>query len=168
MRSLLIRTLMGALVFLCSSIYAYGQTFSLPSTSTTGSFTISYSTTSTAALIEELVSGTWSTVGGGQQSGSIAITKTTSGTYTYRMKSCTGTASGLVCTTISSSKSIVVTLGSSSSSAPSGSCVGAANTVVYCYDDLGRVKTVIHANGVKNSYEYDAADNRTKKESTAN
>lgn len=167
MRSLLIRTLMGALVFLCSSIYAYGQTFSLPSTNTTGTYSISYSHSASvigATVVEELVNGTWTAIGGGSSSsGVINVTKTQSGTYSYRARICMGS-----CGSPSATKSIVVTLASSSSSSPSTSCTAAANTVVYCYDDLGRVKTVIHANGVKNSYVYDSADNRTKKESTAN
>ncbi len=41
-------------------------------------------------------------------------------------------------------------------------------TTSFTYDDLGRVKTVTHPNAVKNTYTYDSADNRTKKESTAN
>lgn len=163
MRSFLIRTFMGALVFLCSGIYAYGQTFSLPSTNTTGTYSISYSHSPSvigSTVIEELVGGVWKAIGGGGSSnGVINVTKTQSGTYSYRARICANS-----CGSVSATKSIVVTLASS----PSTSCTAAANTVVYCYDDLGRVKTVIHANGVKNSYEYDSADNRTKKESTAN
>lgn len=165
MRSLLIRTFMGALVFLYSGIYAYGQTFSLPTTNTTGTYSISYSHSSSvigATVVEELVNGAWTPIGGGSSSsGVISVTKTQSGTYSYRARICTGS-----CGSPSATKSIVVTLASSSS--PSTSCTAVANTVVYCYDDLGRVKTVIHSNGVKNSYEYDSADNRIKKESTAN
>lgn len=166
MCSLLIRTLMGVLVFLCSGIYAYGQTFSLPSTNTTGTYSISYTHPNGVigtTLIEELVGTSWTPIGGGQSSGTISVTKTQSGTYSYRARICAGS-----CGSASATKSIVVTLASSSSSAPSDSCAGAVNTVVYCYDDLGRVKTVIHSNGVKNTYTYDSADNRTKKESTAN
>lgn len=167
MCSLLVRTFIGVLVFLCSGIYAYGQTFSLPSTNTTGSYSISYSHPAGvigATVVEELVNGAWASIGGGSSSsGVINVTKTQSGTYSYRARICTGS-----CGSTSATKSIVVTLASSSSSSPSSSCTAAANTVAYCYDDLGRVKTVIHSNGVKNSYEYDSADNRLKKESTAN
>lgn len=167
MRLFLIRTLMGMLMFLCSGIYAYGQTFSLPSTNTTGTYSISYSHPAGvigSTVIEELVNGNWIPIGGGGSlSGVINITKTQSGTYSYRARICTGS-----CGSTSATKSIVVTLSSSSSSAAPTSCTGTANTIVYCYDDLGRIKTTIYPNGVKNTYEYDAADNRTQKESTTN
>ncbi|WP_235425805.1 RHS repeat domain-containing protein [Cellvibrio mixtus] len=38
-------------------------------------------------------------------------------------------------------------------------------TIIFTYDDLGRVKTVTHPNTIKNTYEYDDANNRTKMES---
>ncbi|QEI13264.1 hypothetical protein [Cellvibrio japonicus] len=85
MRLFLIRTLMGMLMFLCSGIYAYGQTFSLPSTNTTGTYSISYSHPAGvigSTVIEELVNGNWIPIGGGGSlSGVINITKTQSGTY---------------------------------------------------------------------------------------
>jgi YD repeat-containing protein len=59
---------------------------------------------------------------------------------------------------------VVASSSASSSSAPTAQ----ATTTTYVYDDLGRVKTVTHPNAVKNTYTYDSADNRTKKESTAN
>jgi YD repeat-containing protein len=165
MYSLLIRTFIGALVFLCSGIYVYGQTFSLPSTNTTGTYSISFSHPSNvigATVVEELVSGNWvSRGGGGAPGGTINVTKTQSGTYSYRARICTGS-----CGSTSATKSIVVTLSGASSS--SGGCTAVTNAVAYCYDDLGRVKTVVHSNGIKNTYEYDSADNRIKKESTAN
>ncbi len=165
MRSLLIRTLMGALVFLCSGIYAYGQTFSLPSTSTTGSYSISYSASGSMGIIEEWNGSLWGGIGGGQKTGTIAVTKTVSGTYLYRMQNCNPGQTGSNCAIVSGTKSITVTI---ASPADPLACIGAANTITYCYDDLGRVSKVIHPNGVKNTYTYDSADNRTKKESTAN
>jgi len=150
------------LSFLSKNLYA--QTFSLPSTSTTGTYTIAYSASGTMGLIQEWNGSTWISIGGGQKSGNVAVTKTVSGTYTYQMLNCTVGQGGASCYAVSGTKSITVTL------APVNPvvCTGAANTITYCYDDLGRVITVIHPNGVKNKYEYDAADNRTKKESTTN
>ena len=137
----------------------YAQSFSLPSTSTTGVYSITYSYSGMGViLIDELVNGSWRNVGGGQPSGVINVTKTQSGTYSYSYRTCMSS-----CSTNVSVKTITVTL---SSPANPIVCTGAANTITYCYDDLGRVKTAIHPNGVKNNYEYDAADNRTKKEST--
>jgi YD repeat-containing protein len=137
------------------------QTFSLPSTNTTGSYTITYTFSGMGALvIEELLpNGAWQAIGGGSSSGAIAVTKTQSGTYSYRSRTCMSS-----CSVPSATKTITVTLGPANPVV----CTGAPNTITYCYDDLGRVKTVIHPNGVKNKYEYDAADNRTKKESTTN
>lgn len=66
---------------------------------------------------------------------------------------------------VSSSKS---SFSSSRSSSSSSAPTAQTTTTTYAYDDLGRVKTVTHPNAVKNTYTYDAADNRTKKESTAN
>lgn len=41
-------------------------------------------------------------------------------------------------------------------------------TTTYSYDELGRLIQVVHPNAVANDYEYDAADNRTSKESSSN
>jgi YD repeat-containing protein len=67
-------------------------------------------------------------------------------------------------TTANSSSSVSSSSFSSSSSAPAIQTA----TTSFTYDDLGRVETVTHPNAVKNTYTYDAANNRTKKESTAN
>lgn len=159
------RALLGALVFLCSGFHVYGQTFSLPATNTTGTYSISYSHPSNvigSTVVEELVGGNWvGRGGGGAPGGTFSVTKTQSGTYSYRARMCAGS-----CGTPSATKNIVVTLSGASSS--SGVCAAVSNAVAYCYDDLGRVKTVVHSNGIKNTYEYDSADNRIKKESTTN
>lgn len=141
----------------------YAQTFSLPSTSTTGTYAIGYSASGTMGVIQEWNGSAWISIGGGQKNGSVSVTKTTSGTYSYQMLNCTVGQSGASCYPVPGTKTITVTL-----TPPVNPivCTGSANTITYCYDDLGRVKTVIHPNGVKNNYEYDAADNRTKKEST--
>lgn len=41
-----------------------------------------------------------------------------------------------------------------------------AQSTTFTYDDLGRLKTVGHPNGRTTTYDNDAADNRTKKETT--
>ncbi|WP_152600259.1 RHS repeat domain-containing protein [Cellvibrio mixtus] len=41
-------------------------------------------------------------------------------------------------------------------------------TTTFIYDDLGRVKTATYPNSIKNTYYYDAADNRAKKEAASN
>lgn len=68
----------------------------------------------------------------------------------------------------SRSSSRVAVTSSSRSSSSSSAPTAQTTTTTYVYDDLGRVKTVTHPNAVKNTYTYDSADNRTKKESTAN
>lgn len=150
---------------LCGSHSASAQTFTLPATSSTGLYTITWSGTTNVGYIDENQNGTWVRVGGGSQSGSAAITKTANGTYTYRLENCTGSQSGLSCVVVAGTKSITVTLSSGSSSSSSGCVLGTGNTTSYCYDELGRVKSVRYPNGVINTYSYDAADNRTKKES---
>lgn len=159
-----------ALLLLCICFNANAATLTLPATSTTGTFTISWSTTKTVGLVDELQSGSWVTIAGAQ-SGSTTVTKTSSGTYTYRLEDCTGSQSGLSCV-YGTPKSIVVTLSSSSSSSSVAAgtlCnLGTGNTTSYCYDELGRVTAVRYPNGVVNTYKYDAADNRTQKQSTQN
>lgn len=97
------------------------QTFSLPSTSA-GTYVINFSTSSTYALIDELIGGTWQTVyGANNPGGSFSVTKSVSGTYTYRIQACTAGQFGQSCTVVSGTKSIIVTIPSSSSSISSSS-----------------------------------------------
>lgn len=159
-------------LFLVISIFnlwatlSFAQTYNVPSTSSTGQFTITYSATTTIGLIEEWVSeaNEWQTIGGGQKSGSIPVVKTVSGTYTYRMKNCTGTSMGLSCATVPGSQSIVVSLLSSSSSVTSSSSSSSSSatpTFEYEYDDLGRLTKVKDSLNDDRGYFYDAAGNRT-------
>ena len=92
---------------------AFAQTYSVPSTSTTGVYVVSYSTPSTYALIDELVDGSWRTIGGGNANGSLSVTKTVNGTYTYRMQNCIAGQFGQSCTIVSGTKSIVVNISGS-------------------------------------------------------
>jgi|GEM_PF-4538148 len=157
-------------LFIFTSFWAtlsFAQSFQVPSTSSTGQFTITYSATSTLGLIEELnPSGTWQTIGGGQVSGSLSVAKTTSGTYTYRMKNCTGGRMGLTCAVVTGTKSIVVALQSSSSSvAPPSSQSSVATR--YIYDALGRI-TEVRQNAITvEGYEYDKTGNRCRTLSSA-
>lgn len=68
------------------------------------------------------------------------------GAYRYRVKACNPNG----CGSYSSQATIIV--------------VG--NTTTYQYDELGRLIWTQHPNAVVNEYEYDAADNRTSKESS--
>jgi YD repeat-containing protein len=96
--------------FISGSYSASAQTFTVPATSTTGSYVIVWSTVFPTNIIEEYQNSSWVTVGGGAQSGSFTITKNVSGTYTYRLKPCTTGQSGLSCSAPLGPKSIVVTL----------------------------------------------------------
>ncbi|MDO8345584.1 MAG: FG-GAP-like repeat-containing protein [Cellvibrio sp.] len=89
---------------------AFSQSFSLPTTSSTGSYTITYSASGTMGLVDELVGGQWTTIGGGQKSGVINVNKTISGTYTYKLKNCNPNQSGTNCTDVPGTKSITVNI----------------------------------------------------------
>lgn len=96
-------------IFVCSFLKVQAQTFDVPATSTTGTYVITYSATGQFGLINE--NGV--TIGGGSKTGSISVTKTTNGTYTYTMQNCDGGQFGAVCTNVPGSKSIVVNIGGS-------------------------------------------------------
>lgn len=86
--------------------------------------------------------------------------------FVYRASSSSAISSSAISSSRSSSS--VAVISSSRSSSSSSAPTAQTTTTTYIYDDLGRVKTVTHPNSVKNTYTYDSADNRTKKESTAN
>lgn len=220
-------------IFVCSSYSASAQTFSLPATSSTGQYTITWSGATTYGVIDELLAdGTFvSSPAGGTASGSVTITRPT-GTYYYRLRTCVAGQGSPVCT-YSATKSVTVTIPvptvtayfNPSTVAPGGSTVltwtstnaeyctsagypgvsatsgtltytvpadysqptlvvvitclspaprtarsAGANltiiggaTVTYSYDELGRIKEAKHAGNDTVTYEYDTADNRTKK-----
>lgn len=64
---------------------------------------------------------------------------------------------------VSSSRS---SISSSRASSSNSSIPIVPRTTTYQYDELGRLKTVIYPSSIKNTYMYDAADNRTRKETT--
>lgn len=148
-------------VFIVSDL-ANAQTLTVPATSSTGAYSISWSSGSTLIKVEEYQGNTFLNSWVLGQTGSMPITKTVSGTYTYYGSVCTTGQSGLTCPTRFSTQNIVVTLNASISACTHST----GNTTSYCYDDIGRVKSVRHPNGVIDTYSYDAADNRTQKTST--
>ncbi len=95
-------------LFISSLVFA--QTFSLPSTSATGSYSITYSASGSMGLVDELIGTQWSPIGGGEKSGTINVTKTVSGTYTYKLKNCNPNHLGSNCTDVPGTKSITVTI----------------------------------------------------------
>lgn len=105
-----------------------------------------------------------------RSSSSIAVTSSSRSSSSIALISSSRSSSSVAVTSSSRSSSSAALTSSSRSSSSSSSSVPAAQTTTttYVYDDLGRIKTVTHPNAVKNTYTYDSADNRTKKESTAN
>lgn len=105
------RAVFFLLTWIVSSL-AFAQTFSLSATtSTTGSYTITYSASGVYGLIDEWDGTQYRTIGGGSKSGTITVNKTVSGTYTYRMQNCPQTGpSSPVCSVVSGTKSITVTI----------------------------------------------------------
>jgi YD repeat-containing protein len=80
---------------------------------------------------------------------SVSILSNGSGTYGYHVKACNPNGCGVY-----SNEATITVVG---------------DTTAYQYDELGRLIEVTHPNSVKSEYEYDAADNRTlKQSSTAN
>lgn len=95
------------------SISTFAQTYSVPATSTTGTYTITFSTSTTYALVEELYpDGSWRPIGSVNQNlpGTASVTKAVSGTYTYHLKYCSAGQQGQSCSILAGTKSIVVTL----------------------------------------------------------
>lgn len=118
------RFIFFSLTLVLSSL-TFAQTFSLPETSSTGSYSIGYSALGSMGFIEEWDGNMWKGVGGGAKFGTIAITKTISGTYSYRMQNCNPGQSGANCGVVAGTKSIVVSL---VPSAPTLSVSGVENS----------------------------------------
>lgn len=116
----------------------------VPSSSNTGSYSISWSSVSgatTYTLQEKIGSGAWITI---QNSSSVnrSFNGKTSNSYSYRVSACNSVG----CSAYIAAKTIVVKLSVSH---------------VYTYDALGRLTRVNENGAIKNAYCYDAAGNRT-------
>lgn len=138
------------------SIHAtYAATLNLPTTSSTGTFTVSYSanTHHYVSFLEVASDGKATPIGtdaSGSDSGSLTISKP-EGVYRYQLRLCErvtlGQAGNCTYTPV---RSISV----------SQSSAGEAMDTVYTYDALGRLKTTKENGALKSGYCYDDAGNR--------
>lgn len=100
-------------------------TLTVPSSSTTGNYTVSWTSVSgaTAYQLDELVNNVWSTVYTGAGT-SFTLTSRASGTYGYRIRACNATGCGDYSAVSSISVGITIPLPPSSITAPATSATG--------------------------------------------
>lgn len=134
---------------------ASAATLSLPSTNSTGTFTLSYSGNSRpqVTFLEVDANGGLTHVhtdAPASSNGSITVSKP-AGVYRYRLKLCDSASSGQATNcSLTATRSISVNISSSR----------ASERIDYTYDALGRVTSTKENGKLKSSYCYDAAGNR--------
>lgn len=133
--------------------------FSTPTTNTTGTYFISWNSTSTPVRVYEIKQGTSNEVPINTTAalqGNISVTRT-NGVYTYKFYYC---PSGATNCGLWGASTTTVTISSSASSA-SASVPADPKTTRYTYDELGRLVKVEDGQNGNRNYNYDAAGNRT-------
>lgn len=145
----------ATLAMLCTSSLVHAVSFSIsPTTSTTGTFVLRFSSNSRSyVFFVETTDGGESiihSISDTPYSGSAAVSKP-NGTYRYRLKYCYSYTSGSPggCT-LSSERTVVVNRASASS----------AVDMRYSYDALGRLSEVRENGAAERTYCYDDAGNR--------